>query len=573
MAEGEEGPCRDVVRRWMRTVDRAVTASIRAARENGSGSVHVDELAVLADKRATHSGWRLPGPVFDVVADRFHFLRSYGHTMSHKRIAALARKAYEAFRGDLGDDAPKVDFRASASWTAAFVKTMDLSYRRGTTKQVIALTARALEEAHSVYLARIAFTASRCAIPPELCFHADETGLMMLPSSNYTLAKRGSASVAVNDHDEKRLVTLMVAGNGAGDLLPPFVIFPRASNVLPAAPPGSGIEVASAASHWMSGDLLIDWVERVLVPAANRICVRTGRSRDHDILLSWDVYTSHRAESTLAHLKERHPRIKLVYVPSNCTSVAQVADVGINGPFKMMYRQLKEEWLVAETLGDDSFTVQRLPETDVPELDEAVIARMKKLRSLPLLRAKVLEWTARAWTKLEAKDVCKKAAEKAGFAVAVDPERNGGHLALARRLEDAGQLWVSRSRNDTVLERGEVATKPKTATKKPPRARASPSRCSRCHQAGHNARTCRRKRGQPSSASDRGPAPAPSIAEGGQGNCVIGKAGGAGELDSGPRKRRPKSAHLRTPLAPRPAANGGGKAVAKRALSVLMGRR
>lgn len=315
------------------------------------------------------------------------------------------------------------------------------------------------------------------------------------------------------------------------------------------------------------------WVERILIPAANRICVRTGRSRDHDILLSWDVYTLHRAESTLAYLKEHHPRIKLVYVPANCTSVAQVADVGINGPFKTMYRQLKEKWLVAETLGDDTFTAQRLPETDVPELDEAVVARMKKLRSLPLLRMKVLEWTALVWTELEAKDVCKKAAEKAGFAVAVDPERNSGHLALARRLDAAGQLWVSRSRNDTVLERGEVATKPKTATKTPPRARASPNRCSKCHQAGHNARSCRRKRGWPSSASDRGPAPDPSTPEGGNGTAVLGKGSGAGELDGGPHKRRPTPGHPRTPPAPRPAASGGGKALSKQALSALMGRR
>lgn len=322
----DKQPGRDLILRWRRDEGAARSKAILKTQEIGGGFVDFDRAAFHSDARETNSGWRLPGAVFDVVADRFLFLRDHGVAMTKFRISALARKAYEEFKEQEvdGKEAKSVvDFHASDKWTRRFVKKMELTYRRGTAgrNKIASESEREMEK--RLYWARLAYVTRTERIPPELCFHADETGLMILPSSDYTLAKKGTPTVRIDYSDSKAQVTLMVGGNATGESLAPYVIFPKVRALPSGAGTATNVQVASSATHWMDDDAFKGWIERVLVPKANEIKEWHGWGKDSNILLSVDVCASHRSKQTLDMLAATHPSIKLVYVPTNMTDELQ----------------------------------------------------------------------------------------------------------------------------------------------------------------------------------------------------------------------------------------------------------
>lgn len=86
--------------RWRREEKDARARAIHEAGEIEDGYVDFDREAFHTDARWTSSGWRLPQPVFDAVADRFLFLRDHDIPIDKGRIAALADKAYKEFVAD-----------------------------------------------------------------------------------------------------------------------------------------------------------------------------------------------------------------------------------------------------------------------------------------------------------------------------------------------------------------------------------------------------------------------------------------------------------------------------------------
>ena len=64
-------------------------------------------------------------------------------------------------------------------------------------------------------------------------------------------------------------------------------------------------------------------------------CIRKHRLHaDAHVILVLDVWSVHKSEEFRLFLRTHHPRIHLVFVPANCTSKLQVADVALQRPFK-----------------------------------------------------------------------------------------------------------------------------------------------------------------------------------------------------------------------------------------------
>ena len=70
-------------------------------------------------------------------------------------------------------------------------------------------------------------------IPSELIVKFDQTGISYVPASSYTMEKEGATRVEVTGKDDKRQITLVLAGSVSGEFLPPQVIYEGKTKRLP----------------------------------------------------------------------------------------------------------------------------------------------------------------------------------------------------------------------------------------------------------------------------------------------------------------------------------------------------
>ena len=54
-------------------------------------------------------------------------------------------------------------------------------------------------------------------------------------------------------------------------------------------------------------------------------------------IIHFDTYPVHISEAFVSWIKQEFPMFLLCYVPANCTSVMQIADVALNMPLKAQY--------------------------------------------------------------------------------------------------------------------------------------------------------------------------------------------------------------------------------------------
>jgi hypothetical protein len=227
-------------------------------------------------------------------------------------------------------------------------------------------------------------------VHPSLIINMDQTGVHLVPASNWTYEQAGSGSVAVLGVEDKRQITACIASSLAGDLLPPQLIFQgKTSRCLPPVSVEArlaGAHLTFSANHWSSQETMQQYVEEIIMPYADRCIQRHHLSSLANIILVLDVWAVHKSEEFRRFLRTKHPRIHLVFVPPNCTSKLQVADVALQRPFKHGITKRFNEWACAQV-------VQQIAEGKVSGLAESL--KMATIKPL------ALEWCLESWNNLK----------------------------------------------------------------------------------------------------------------------------------------------------------------------------
>ncbi|KAL2630380.1 hypothetical protein R1flu_015066 [Riccia fluitans] len=100
------------------------------------------------------------------------------------------------------------------------------------------------------------------------------------------------------------------------------------------------------------------------------------------------IFQDHRGQQFRDFLAQDHPYICLLHIPAGCTSIFQLADVGLQRPLKATFSQRYHQWAIAQ--------VQRA-------LADGFEPQGTKLdTSIQSLRAKCCEWMYDAWTRVAA---------------------------------------------------------------------------------------------------------------------------------------------------------------------------
>ncbi|XP_033102406.1 jerky protein homolog-like [Anneissia japonica] len=169
-------------------------------------------------------------------------------------------------------------------------------------------------------------------IDPENIYNYDETNVTDDPGS--TRVER------VQEHS-KMAISLMMCGNAAGTLLPPFVVY-KAQNLYEnwVARGPAGVKYAATKSGWFDMETFERWFFEIFIPhTADKPGVK---------VLVRDNLASHFSVDVVNKAKEAN--IYFTSLPPNTTHLTQPLDVAFFRPAKIMWKSILDKWRVESRL-------------------------------------------------------------------------------------------------------------------------------------------------------------------------------------------------------------------------------
>lgn len=270
-------------------------------------------------------------------------------------------------------------------------------------------------------------------VPPDLVFFADETGQYLCPAPQRTLALQGSVNVPVFGSGDKRAVTVMIAGNFNGQLLPAQMIFKGTRNVvLPTKNdhPDKIFFSKNPASHWASVETTLEFLQRIVDERKAYCNTHKKNPRTTRSLIVWDVFSCHRNVRVLEFCKKHN--ICVLFVPANTTGFLQVMDVAVNRPWKHSVEKEYVRHCIDRTLDPDQ------ADAGLPKIGD--------------LRNHLVEFVATAYDHITAIDAVTSGIRKIGLQHALEQD----WIAHAQRRHNDGTLWNSISKKDSVVVAGTI---------------------------------------------------------------------------------------------------------------------
>ena len=100
-------------------------------------------------------------------------------------------------------------------------------------------------------------------IPPHLIINWDQTGLYLVPSSNWTMAEKGKKRVSIRGLRDKQMITRVFCGSMIGEFLPPQLIYGgKTDRCHPVAAFPSDWDVTHNIKHWSNEATMIRYLKK-----------------------------------------------------------------------------------------------------------------------------------------------------------------------------------------------------------------------------------------------------------------------------------------------------------------------
>jgi hypothetical protein len=236
---------------------------------------------------------------------------------------------------------------------------------------------------------RVAYFMQIYSVHPALVVNMDQTGVHLAPADMRTYEKSGSKQVAVIGAEDKRQITACIASSLAGDLLPLQLIFQGKTDAC--HPPATAsakaalVHITHSENHWSNQQTMQQWIDFVLMPYVERQISSLALAPDTKVVLVLDVWAVHKSEDFRRYLRTHHPRVHLVFVPANCTSQLQVADVVLQRPFKHGIRRRFNEWAAR--------IIQE-------QIDQNDILGLSPYLKMSVIKPLILQWCVDSWCAL-----------------------------------------------------------------------------------------------------------------------------------------------------------------------------
>ena len=186
-------------------------------------------------------------------------------------------------------------------------------------------------------------------IPADLIINFDQTGLSIVPSSDWTMEAKGAKSVEAVGKDDKRQLTAVLAGSLTGDLLPPQIIYQgKTPCCLPKHSFPEKWHITYSINHWSNEDTMKEYVDNVLLQYITEKRQSLGLAIDYPALVIFDNFKAQCTSAFLTQLDQNN--INVVLVPPNCTDRLQPLDVSVNKAVKNQLRTEFQSWYARQVL-------------------------------------------------------------------------------------------------------------------------------------------------------------------------------------------------------------------------------
>ena len=128
---------------------------------------------------------------------------------------------------------------------------MGFVQRRGSTQTKAKLSDQQVSQMKHTYPSQVSGIVKVHKIPPELVINWDQAGVNLIPSQNWTMEQQGSSRVEIAGINDKRQVTLTLAGSMSGELLPVQLLYQgKMTRCHPYYSYPPGFDVWHTPNHW-----------------------------------------------------------------------------------------------------------------------------------------------------------------------------------------------------------------------------------------------------------------------------------------------------------------------------------
>jgi hypothetical protein len=206
--------------------------------------------------------------------------------------------------------------------------------------------------------------------------------------------------------DDKRQITVAASSAANGQILPFQVIFQGLTpKTLPPMNEGrhsceaTGWNLSYSSNHWSTLQTCKEFVDKILSSYRIAQIEELNLPTNQEMIWLIDCWSVHISKEFRAWIKKNYPQIHLLFIPANCTSVHQPADVILQRPFKHAFRQEFNKF----TMG---VITRQLETTGDVKVDT----------KMSILKPKISRWLFTAWYHLSSKqDMVKKGGIKQDY--------------------------------------------------------------------------------------------------------------------------------------------------------------
>ena len=226
-------------------------------------------------------------------------------------------------------------------------------------------------------------------IPAKNILNYDETNLSDDPGKNKCIFRRGVKYPERVMNSTKSSTSVMFASTGAGELLPPYVVY-KATHLMNTWTEGgpSKARYNRSKSGWFDAHSFSDWFMTVTLPWAKRT---PGRK-----VIIGDNLSSHMSADIVDICIKNN--ISFVCLPPNSTHLTQPLDVSVYASMKRNWRDVLGKWKESPaghkcaTIPKDSFPrlLKTLLEKMKDVMKENIISGFRKTGIFPVSREQVL---------------------------------------------------------------------------------------------------------------------------------------------------------------------------------------
>ena len=210
-------------------------------------------------------------------------------------------------------------------------------------------------------------------IPAPLILNWDQSGLKIIPSSQWSMDQKGAKRVEAVGISDKRLITAVFCGSLVGDFLPVQVIYKgKTSRCHPKyAFPGDW-NISHSPHHWSTESTMLEYISEIILPFISSQRQLYGEPESKAALVIMDNFKGQITPKVSEILEQNNIHVALL--PPNTTDRLQPMDLSINKPVKDYLRREFEDWYASQIndqiQGDIEFAELKPVDLSMPVMRE-----------------------------------------------------------------------------------------------------------------------------------------------------------------------------------------------------------